>query len=46
MQKFRRAAQNFFTLTIFILATLLAAGCGDDEPKGEVQTKSDRRIQR
>ena len=40
MQKFRRAAQNFFTLIIFILATLLAAGCGDDEPKGEVQTKS------
>ncbi|MBQ6298177.1 MAG: clostripain [Selenomonadaceae bacterium] len=36
MQKFRR----FFMLTIFLIAALMATACGDDTPKGEVQTKS------
>ena len=36
MQKFRRV----FMLTIFLLMALTATACGDDTPKGEVQTKS------
>ena len=36
MQKFRR----FFLLAIFLIAALTATACGDDTPKGEVQTKS------
>ncbi len=40
MQKFRRAAQNFFLLTIFLATTIFSAGCGEDAPKGEIQTKS------
>ena len=40
MQKFRRAAQNFFLLTIFLATTIFSSGCGEDAPKGEVQTKA------
>ena len=40
MQKFRRAAQRFFLLTIFFVTALAATACGDDAPKGEVQTKA------
>lgn len=40
MQRFRRAAQKFFLLTIFLAATILTTACDGGEPKGEVQTKA------
>ena len=42
MQWFRRAAQNFFLLTIFLVTALATTACGDDAPKGEIQTKSSK----
>ena len=43
MQRFRRAAQKFFLLTIFLTAALLTTACGGDEPtKGTAQTKASK----
>ncbi|MBQ3725594.1 MAG: clostripain [Selenomonadaceae bacterium] len=43
MQRFRRAAQKFFLLTIFLTAALLTTACGGEEPtKGTAQTKASK----
>ncbi len=43
MQRFRRAAQKFFLLTIFLAAALLTTACGGEEPtKGTAQTKASK----
>ena len=42
MQRFRRAAQKFFLLTIFLTVALLTTACGDEEPKGTAQTKASK----
>ena len=42
MQKFRRAIQKFFLLTIFLAAAMMTTACGGEQPKGEKQAKASK----